>query len=223
MLAYGRCRFAECKCRLHEWRCRNWNGGFLPWLPGRIDDDRDVKSHTICVVEVQGKPQGHMFTGSHAHIVHLGCSHYGQHPANVDSHHWFLETLLWYQRSNGFQQRDEPKRFLLLAMGESRTTPLQFPRRKRILGCELLRRKTIVHIPNRCVGLAHTDFLHLGRFCLHVHRNHAGHTTPCQAQETVEADPLRSTSITSSVSPHHCSRSSHALRRLLGLFMSTCA
>jgi len=56
MLAYGRRCSSECERAIHEQWWRKWDGGFFSWIPGCIDDDSDVKSNTVCVVEVQGKP-----------------------------------------------------------------------------------------------------------------------------------------------------------------------
>jgi len=94
MLAYGRCCSSECQRGFYERRRWNWDGGFLSWIPGRINDDSHAQPHSIRVVEVQAKPQRHMFASSHAHVVDFGGNYFGQHPTNVDSHHWFLEALL---------------------------------------------------------------------------------------------------------------------------------
>lgn len=56
MLAYGRCCPSECQRVLHERWWWNWDGGFFPRIPGRINDDSDAQSHTIRVVEVQAEP-----------------------------------------------------------------------------------------------------------------------------------------------------------------------
>lgn len=103
MLAYGRrCAF-ECQRDLYEWRCGNWYGGFFPRIPGRINDDSHAQSRSVRLVEVQAEPQRHMSAGPHSHNLDVGVGHLGEHPANVDSHHWFLETLLWHKRANGLQ------------------------------------------------------------------------------------------------------------------------
>jgi len=94
MLAYGRWRPYWRRRPIAEQWSREWDCGFLSWIPGRTHDDGDVQSRTICVVEVQTKPSGLMFESSYAHTVDIGFSHYGQCPTTVDSHHWFLETLL---------------------------------------------------------------------------------------------------------------------------------
>lgn len=73
---------------------------------------------------------------------------------------------------------------------------MQCSRRKRVLGRLLLRRQETVNFSLSGVRLGRADHRHLGRFCVHVHRSHDGHTTPCEAPETVESRPCWSIAAT---------------------------
>lgn len=130
-----------------------------------------------------------MLAGPRSHLVDIVGGHFGQYPTNVDSHHRFLEALLQLQfcvqLNAGLEYGD---RLLLPAMGRGCTSTMQ-TWRKRLLGHLFLLRQEVVNLPNSCLRLGRTDHLHLGRFCVHVHRSLDGHTTPCQAQETVESRP----------------------------------
>lgn len=101
-------------------------------------------------------------------------------------------------------------------MGRGCTSPMQCSRRKRVLGRLLLWRHGTVNLSHSGVRLGRADHLHMGRFCVHVHWNHASHATPCEAQETVETSPrwsrLESLSKKNlTIQPHHCSSASRPL------------
>merc|ERR1712025_953467 len=128
---------------------------------------------------------GHMFASPWSHIVDVGSNYLGQHPTNDDSRHWFLETVLCnkcsIERHWRTPTRLEPCRLLLRSMGRRCASSMQGSRRKRVLGCLLLWRWGTVNFPNSVDRVVHTDCFHMGRFCVHVHRSFAGHTTPCEA------------------------------------------
>lgn len=130
-----------------------------------------------------------MFAGPRSHIVDIGGNRYGQYPTHVDSHHWFLETLLRHKCANGLYRCDKPWRLLFFSMGRRSTSPMQCSRRKCVLGRLLLWRQEIVNLPHSGCRLGCADLLHLGWFCVHVHRSPDGHTTPRQAQKTMEGSP----------------------------------
>jgi len=190
------------------WWCGNWYGGFFPRIPGRINDDGHAQSRPIRLVEVQAEPQRHMLAGPHSHTMDVGVGHLGEHPTNVDPHHWFLETLLRHKCANGLQLDNKSWRLLLCSMGRGCTSPMQCSRRKRVLGRILLWRPGTVNLSHSVDRLGRTDRLHMGRFCVHVHRNPAGHATPCQAQETMETSPCWSRIKSLAIQPHHCSSAS---------------
>lgn len=133
-----------------------------------------------------------MLAGPCPHIVDIGSNHSGQHPANVDSHHWFLETLLRHQRANGLDRCRKSFRLFLCTMGWRKTSPLQCSWRKRVLGRLLLWRPKTVNIPHKGNRLGSADHFHMGRVCVHVCWCPDGHTTPCQAQKAVETSSRRS-------------------------------
>lgn len=150
-----------------------------------------------------------MFAGTCPHTLDFVGNHYGQHPANVDSRHWFLEAVLC-QMYRFESARNLHKYRLHLRSMDKRHWPagvsrVQIPRRKRVLGRILLYGTQTVNLSYSGHRLGHTDHLHLGRFCVHVHRSHDGHTTSCQAQEAVENHPW---CLASFNSPHHFSGSS---------------
>jgi len=136
---------------------------------------------------MQAEPSGYMLAGPPTNTLDVGLDHSGQHPANVDSHHWFLETLLRHKRADGIQRDDKPRWLVLCTMARCAkyASAMQLSRRQRVLGPLLLQWAKTVNLPFCGLGLGHTNCLHLGRFRMHVHWHLAGHPTPCEAQEAV--------------------------------------
>jgi len=145
------------------------------------------------VVEVQAEPKRYLLAGACSHIVDTACHNSREHPANVDSRHWFLEALLRHQCADGLDRCRESWWIFLRSVANSTTHPSSMlcSWRKRVLGCQLLWWPEAVNLPNKGHRLGYSDRLHLGRICVHVHWRLDGYPAPRQAQEAVASRPSR--------------------------------